>query len=553
MKLTGADIIVEVLLEQGVDTIFGYPGGTVLNTYDSLYKYSDKINHIMTAHEQGASHAADGYARATGKTGVVLATSGPGATNLVTGIATAYMDSVPMVALTGNVGTSLIGRDSFQEVYIAGITMPITKHNFVVRKVEDLADTIRQAFRIAQEGRKGPVLVDIPKDITAAECEFTPQPVAPLSAPPAPKQESLEQAAKMLNECERPVIMFGGGVVSSEASDILHELMEKADIPACHTLMGAGVVDYRSPLNVGMLGMHGYVIANKAVNEADVVFAVGTRFSDRVALNPNKFAHRAKIIQLDIDPSEINKNVHIDCSVVGDVKDVLQKLLPMINSTKRPEWINAIQGWKASDYRPKDVEGKLRPHQIMNIINQNVGDDAVFVTDVGQHQMWAAQFCKRTKARSFLTSGGLGTMGFGYGAALGAKVAVGDRTVVHITGDGSFHMNLHEGCTAVSYDLPVITVIMNNTVLGMVRQWQTSFYGKRYSSTSPERKTDFVKLAEGFGLAGYRAETPEEFEKAFKQALASGKPAWIDCRIDKDERVLPMIPAGGSFDDIITE
>lgn len=553
VKLTGADIVAEVLIEQGATTIFGYPGGSVLNIYDALYKRQDKIRHIMTAHEQGASHAADGYARATGKTGVVLATSGPGATNLVTGIATAYMDSVPMVALTGNVGTDLIGRDSFQEVYIAGITMPITKHNYVVHCVEDLADTLRDAFRIAQEGRKGPVLVDIPKDVTAALCEFTPQPPVKQPPFPVPEQQLLEEVAQVLNNSKKPVIMFGGGVISSEASPLLYELVQKAEIPACHTIMGTGVLSYDSPLNIGMLGMHGYVIANKAVNEADVVLAVGTRFSDRVALDPERFAKRAKIIQIDIDPSEINKNVHIDHSIVGDIKTVLEALLPLIQPAKHPQWVESIQQWKKQDYKPQDSKNMLRPHQIMNIITSLTEDDAVFVTDVGQHQMWAAQYCKRTKPRSFLTSGGLGTMGFGYGAALGAQLAVGNRRVIHITGDGSFHMNLNEACTAVSYNLPVITVIMNNSVLGMVRQWQTTFYNKRYSSTAPERITDFVKLAEGFGLIGFRAATPEEFQDAFQKALDSGKPTWIECIIDKDEKVLPMIPSGGSLEDTIIE
>ncbi|MEG2697308.1 MAG: biosynthetic-type acetolactate synthase large subunit [Ruthenibacterium sp.] len=552
MKLTGADIFAEVLVEQGVDTLFGYPGGAVLNLYDALYRYSDKIHHYMTAHEQGAAHAADGYARATGKTGVVLATSGPGATNLVTGIATAYMDSIPMVAITGNVSTNLIGRDSFQEVYIAGITMPITKHNFVVRHVEELADVLRAAFRIAQTGRKGPVLVDIPKDVTGDMAEFVPKAPDTPPAPPRPAQDEIAAAAQMIASAERPVIYFGGGVAASGAGEALRALMEKAEIPATYTMMAAGVLGYGEPLNLGLLGMHGSRTTNKAVDKADLVLAIGTRFSDRVALNTDKFASAAKILQIDIDPSEVNKNVLVDASLVGDVKEVLTALLPHIPAAKHAEWLVRIQSWQAQDYRPKDDPTCLRPHQIIGKICELAGPDAVYVTDVGQHQMWATQYIRHVKPHCFLTSGGLGTMGFGYGAALGAQLAVGrERPVIHLTGDGSFHMNLNEACTAVSYDLPVITVIFNNAVLGMVRQWQSTFYDKRYSSTDPHRKTDYVKLAAGFGLQGYHCETPAEFAAAMQAALKSKAPAWIECVIDKDEKVLPMIPAGGSIDDIM--
>ncbi|MEG2394502.1 MAG: biosynthetic-type acetolactate synthase large subunit [Ruthenibacterium sp.] len=552
MKLTGADIFAEVLVEQGVDTLFGYPGGAVLNLYDALYRYSDKIHHYMTAHEQGAAHAADGYARATGKTGVVLATSGPGATNLVTGIATAYMDSIPMVAITGNVSTNLIGRDSFQEVYIAGITMPITKHNFVVRHVEELADVLRAAFRIAQTGRKGPVLVDIPKDVTGDMAEFVPKAPDTPPAPPRPAQDEIAAAAQMIASAERPVIYYGGGVAASGAGEALRALMEKAEIPATYTMMAAGVLGYGEPLNLGLLGMHGSRTTNQAVDKADLVLAIGTRFSDRVALNTDKFASAAKILQIDIDPSEVNKNVLVDASLVGDVKEVLTALLPHIPAAKHAEWLVRIQSWQAQDYRPKDDPTCLRPHQIIGKICELAGPDAVYVTDVGQHQMWATQYIRHVKPHCFLTSGGLGTMGFGYGAALGAQLAVGrERPVIHLTGDGSFHMNLNEACTAVSYDLPVITVIFNNAVLGMVRQWQSTFYDKRYSSTDPHRKTDYVKLAAGFGLQGYHCETPAEFAAAMQAALKSKAPAWIECVIDKDEKVLPMIPAGGSIDDIM--
>lgn len=552
MKLNGSEILTEVLIEQGVDTVFGYPGGAVLNIYDALYKYSDKIKHILSAHEQGASHAADGYARATGKTGVCIATSGPGATNLVTGIATAYMDSVPMVVITGNVGSGLIGRDAFQEVYITGITMPITKHNFMVQNVDELADTIRDAFRIANTGRKGPVLIDITKDVTAAVTEFEPKEKVVIKDDTVINAEELKKVAEIINNAKKPVVMFGGGVVSSNASELALELVEKANIPSCHTLMAAGVIGYNNPLNLGLLGMHGGYVTNKAVDDADVLVAIGTRFSDRVALDTNDFAKKATIIQIDIDLSEINKNVAVDHYVIGDVKKVLENLLPLIVNKDRAEWLKVLEDYKAVDYKPVDDDSQILPHQLIGAICDMAGEDTVVVTDVGQHQMWAAQYVHHINPRGFLTSGGLGTMGYGYGAAIGAKAALGDaKKVVHITGDGSFHMNLNEACTAVSYNLPVITVIMNNKVLGMVRQWQRCFYGKRFSETDPHRKTNFVKLAEGFGAKGYYAETIAQFKDAFAEALKANGPVWIECAIDKDERVLPMIPAGKTVNDIM--
>ena len=554
MKLTGSQIFVEVLVEQGVDTLFGYPGGAVLNLYDELYKNSDRIRHVLTAHEQGASHAADGYARATGRTGVVLATSGPGATNLVTGIATAYMDSVPMVAFTGNVATTLLGKDSFQEAYIEGITMPITKHNYTVRRVEDLADTMRAAFRIAQSGRKGPVLVDIPKDITAASCEFTPKAPELIRTVTYYNEEDVKEAARLINESERPIVYFGGGVRSAAGCQPLRDLLEKTGMPATYTLMAAGVLSYGEPHNLGLLGMHGCYAANKAIDEADLVIAVGTRFSDRVALNPDSFAKRAKIIQIDIDPSELGKNVDVDLSLTGDASYILQAILPYVEKTEHKLWMEQIRGWQKNDYKPVDSDTELKPHQIIDEICSQAGPEAVYVTDVGQHQMWAAQYLHHTKSRGFLTSGGLGTMGFGYGAAIGAQMALGrDARVVMLTGDGSFHMNLNEICTAVSYRLPIITVIMNNRVLGNVRQWQTMFYGSRYSQTDPHRKTDYIKLADAFGAVGYRASNIAELREALRKAQQSDGPVLIDCQIDKDERVLPMIPAGGTIDDLVTD
>ncbi|MGI6030087.1 MAG: biosynthetic-type acetolactate synthase large subunit [Eubacteriales bacterium] len=553
MQLTGSQILVEVLVEESVDTIFGYPGGAVLNIYDELYRNQHRIRHITTAHEQGASHAADGYARATGKTGVVLATSGPGATNLVTGIATAYMDSVPMVAITGNVSTDLLGWDSFQEVYITGITMPITKHNFVVRRVEDLADTLREAFRIAASDRPGPVLVDIPKDITAAKCEFTPKTPVKVQKHWQLDAAQLQNAAQLLNEAKRPVIFFGGGVVSGGAADLVQQLMHKADIPACYTIMGTGALEGGDPLNLGLIGMHGFLTAGRAVKEADVVLALATRFSDRVATDKHHFAEDATIIHVDIDAAEINKNVLVDYSLVGDVGQVLEMLLPHIARTQRPQWRQRIETFRAEDYHPTDDDSCLKPHQIMGKISEITGEDAILVTDVGQHQMWAAQYSHRNRMRSFITSGGLGTMGYGYGASIGAQIGQPDRRVVHITGDGSFHMNLNELCTSVSYHLPIITVVMNNQVLGMVRQWQTVFYGQRYSCTDLQRKTDFAAVAEAFGARGFRCENLAQLDEALRQAVADGGPCVIDCHLDKDEKVLPMIPAGKTLDDVMVD
>ncbi|MBE6576729.1 MAG: biosynthetic-type acetolactate synthase large subunit [Ruminococcaceae bacterium] len=550
MILNGSEILVNVLLEQGVDTVFGYPGGAVLNIYDALYKYSDKIHHTMTAHEQGAAHAADGYARSTGKTGVVIATSGPGATNLVTGIATAYMDSVPLVAITGNVSTPLIGCDSFQEVYIAGITMPITKHNFVVRKVEDLADTVREAFRIAASGRPGPVLIDIPKDVTANKTTYVPMPAVEIPAKDKIVGD-IEEIADLINRSERPFIYFGGGVRISEASDELRALINTADIPAAYTLMAAGVLGYGEKNNLGLMGMHGCYSANCAANRADVMIAIGTRFSDRVALNTEKFGHNAKIVHIDIDPGEIGKNVTADYSIVGDVKRVLTELMKHIKPAKHDAWSAQISEWKKDDYVPTDSDTELKPHYVIGKACEIAGEDAIYVTDVGQHQMWAAQFIHHVHPKNFLTSGGLGTMGYGYGAALGAQTAHPDKPVIHFTSDGSFHMNMNEVCTAVSYKLPVITVILNNAVLGMVRQWQGVFYGRRFASSEPERVTDYVKVVEGFGGKGFHCETPAEFEAAMREAVKSCGPVWIECVIDREEKVLPMIPAGGTVHDTI--
>ena len=554
MVKNGSEILIDALVEQGVDTIFGYPGGAVLNIYDALYKNSDRIHHILTAHEQGAAHAADGYARSTGRVGVCLATSGPGATNLVTGIATAYMDSIPMVAITGNVGTSLIGRDSFQEVYIAGITMPITKHNFVVRHVEELADTVREAFRIAQSGRPGPVLIDIPKDVTGAECEFLPKGKVEVHETYDISEEQLKTVAEMLDKAERPFIYYGGGVELSDAGEALLALMRKAEVPSAHTMMAIGCVPDDDPLSLGMIGMHGTVSADWAVERSDLLLCIGARFSDRVATNTGHFAPGARIIHVDIDAAEINKNIDTTCSVVSDAKTFLEKVLPYVKENKHTAWLTQIAEWRQKlDYRAKDDESVIHPHQLLRTVTEETPEDTIIATDVGQHQLWSAQYNGRRHPRQFLTSGGLGTMGFGYGAAVGAQIAFPGRTVVHITGDGSFHMNLNEICTAVSYKLPIITIIMNNRVLGNVRQWQTMFYGGRYSQTDPHRKTDYVKLADAFGAVGYRATNIAELREALRRAQQSEGPVLIDCQIDKDERVLPMIPAGGTIDDLVTD
>ena len=554
MVKNGSEILIDALVEQGVDTIFGYPGGAVLNIYDALYKNSDRIPHSLTAHEQGAAHAADGYARSTGKVGVCLATSGPGATNLVTGIATAYMDSIPMVAITGNVGTSLIGRDSFQEVYIAGITMPITKHNFVVRHVEELADTVREAFRIAQSGRPGPVLIDIPKDVTAATTEFIPKSRVEVHETYDISEEQLKTVADMIDKAERPFIYYGGGVEISDAGSELLALMRKAEIPSAHTMMAIGCVPDDDELSLGMIGMHGTVSADWAVERSDLLICIGARFSDRVATNTGHFAPGARIIHVDIDAAEINKNIETTYSVVSDAKTFLQKILPYIKENRHAAWLAQINEWRAKlDYHAKDDDSVIHPHQLLRTVAEETPEDTIIATDVGQHQLWSAQYNGRRHPRQFLTSGGLGTMGFGYGAAIGAQIAFPGRTVVHITGDGSFHMNLNEICTAVSYRLPVITVIMNNRVLGNVRQWQTMFYGSRYSQTDPHRKTDYVKLADAFGAVGYRVSNIAELREALRKAQQSDGPVLIDCQIDKDERVLPMIPAGGTIDDLVVD
>lgn len=556
MILNGSDIISEVLIEEGIDTVFGYPGGAVLGIYDSLRKYSDRIRHIITAHEQGASHAADGYARATGKVGVVIATSGPGATNLVTGIATAYMDSIPLVAITGNVATTLIGRDSFQEVYIAGITMPITKHNFVVRDVRELANTLRSAFRIASEGRPGPVLVDVPKDVSLAECEFsakscdTPRE----SGSPSCDKSRLQAIAREIDCAKRPLICFGGGARISHADDAILDLSRKAGIPVCHTLMGTGVIRYDAPENIGLIGLHGSLAADKALEEADLIIAAGVRFSDRIVIRPGKFGGSdTRLIHIDIDKSELRKNVPVADGIVGDVQEVISSLTPMVKPAKHSDWYSLIDTFKSAD---KDIRRRgngFSPADIMEKIAETAGEEAIYTTDVGQHQMWAAKYLHHVKPERFLTSGGLGTMGFGYGAAIGAKIAFPARPVVHITGDGSFHMNMNEACTAVSYGLPVITVIINNSALGMVRQLQSVFCDGRYFSTELDRRTDYVRVCEGFGGKGFRCTNMSELSAAMSEALESRVPVWIECVIDRNERILPMIPPGKTADEAITE
>ncbi|MGN0703953.1 MAG: biosynthetic-type acetolactate synthase large subunit [Lentihominibacter sp.] len=551
MKVTGSQLVAEILLEHGVDTVFGYPGGTALNLYDTLYEYRDRIRHILTAHEQGAAHAADGYSRATGKTGVVFATSGPGATNLVTGIATAFMDSIPMIAITANVPDNLIGRDAFQEICITGVAMPITKHTFFVNDIDDLADALRNAFRIANSGRKGPVLIDITKDVTADTTDYKPEKPMALNPKPAFTDEEVQEVAAMINAAEKPILYFGGGVAAAGAAKEVNQLIETADMPATYTLMAAGIIGYENKRNLGLIGMHGSIAANKAVDRADLVVALGARFSDRVALNPKKFAKKANKIQIDIDTSEINKNVLVDIGITADVKEFLVKLLPLIKKKDHSEWVSQATEWKKKTGDVKCQEAELHPSEIVQAVCDLTDKETIYVTDVGQHQMWAAQYLKHEKTENFVTSGGLGTMGFGYGAAIGAQIGCPDKRVVHFTGDGSFHMNLNEACTAVSNELPIITVIMNNKVLGMVYQWQTSFYGKRYAATTPERKTNFPKLAEAFGAKGFSASTPKEFEEVFRKALEEKGPVWIDCAIAREERVLPMIPGGGTVEDMI--
>ena len=555
MKMTGAQLVMNVLLEHGVDTVFGYPGGTALFLYDELYKYSDRIKHVLVAHEQGGAHAADGYARATGKTGVAFSTSGPGVTNLVTGIATAYMDSIPTVFITANVGKHLIGRDAFQEICITGVTFPITKHNYFVNDKEDLADALRNAFRIANEGRKGPVLVDITKDVTEAIVDYEPAKPYPIRKTETENCEAkAEKFAKYINGAQRPVIQVGGGVIASESYREVMELAEKADIPMVTTLMGMGAIPSSDERYFGMIGMHGSYAANKCIAEADLILTLGSRFSDRVALKPDQFGKKAKILQVDIDKSEIGKNVAIADCIIGDCKDVLEALIPMTEKADHSQWIQQIRKW--NEERPmtvKEANGKMNPQEIIEHLCDNTDKETIFVTDVGQHQMWAAQYVKQTMPRNFLSSGGLGTMGFGYGAAIGAQMGNPDKRVIHLTGDGSFHMNLNEACTAVSNQLPIITVIFNNRVLGMVYQWQTAFYGERYSNTTPERKTDFVKLIEAFGGSGFRVNDMDELKEAYEKALRIQGPVWIDCNIAECDKVLPMIPNGKTIDDMLFE
>lgn len=544
MQMTGAQIVIECLKEQGVDTVFGYPGGAILNVYDELYKHRHEIKHVLTSHEQGASHAADGYARATGKAGVCLATSGPGATNLVTGIATAYMDSVPVVALTCNVGVSLLGKDSFQEIDIAGITTPITKHNFIVKDVEKLAETIRRAFRIAQKGRPGPVLVDIPKDITEKKTEFQPIVVEPEERYAENiTEEALEHAVKLIQKSHKPYLFVGGGAVISGASRELLEFVEKVQVPVSDSLMGKGAFDGNHKLYTGMLGMHGTKTSNYGVSECDLLIAVGVRFSDRVTGNAKKFAKNAKILQFDIDPAEINKNIVTDAHIVGDIKEILTRLNQRIDQQDHAEWIAQIMEYKEK-YPLKYVDdGLTGPYIIEEIYRQTKGD-AVMVTEVGQHQMWAAQYYKYRNPRTLITSGGLGTMGYGLGAAIGAQIANPDKQVVNIAGDGCFRMNMNEIATAVRQKLPLIQVVVNNHVLGMVRQWQTLFYQKHYSATVLDDSVDFVKVAEAMGAVGIRAASREEFQQAFAKALTSEMPVLIDCIIDSDDKVWPMVAPG---------
>ena len=553
MLLNGSEILVECLKEQGVDTIFGYPGGAVLNIYDALYKHSSEIRHILTSHEQGAAHAADGYARATGKVGVCLATSGPGATNLVTGIATAYMDSVPMVAITGNVGVSLLGKDSFQEIDIAGVTMPITKHNFIVKDVTQLADTMRRAFRIAKSGRPGPVLVDITKNVTATETEY--EPVAPEEVTRVSDsicECALKEAAELINAAKKPMIFVGGGAVISEAAEEVKELVAKLDAPICDSLMGKGAMDGTDAHYTGMLGMHGTKTSNLGVTECDLLIAIGVRFSDRVAGNAKKFAPKAKIVHIDIDPAEINKNVTVYTSVIGDVKEVLTRLNPMINQTEHKEWMAHITDMKEK-FPMRYDESKLTGPYIMETLYKVTNGDAVVTTEVGQHQMWAAQYYKYTTPRTFITSGGLGTMGYGLGACIGAKVACPDKTVVNIAGDGCFRMNMNEIATATRYNIPIIQMVFNNHVLGMVRQWQNLFYGQRYSYTTLNDCVDFVKLAEAMGAKAYRVTKKEEVEPALKEAIALNIPVVIDFQIESDDKVWPMIAPGGGNEEVFSE
>ena len=552
MQLTGAQIVIECLKEQGVDTVFGYPGGAILNVYDELYKHRGEIRHVLTSHEQGASHAADGYARSTGKVGVCFATSGPGATNLVTGIATAYMDSVPMVAITCNVNVPLLGKDSFQEIDIAGITTPITKHNFIVKDIEKLADTIRRAFKIAQKGRPGPVLVDIPKDVTAAKIEYVftkPEPIARVSD--TIREEDIETSLEMIAEAKKPYIFVGGGAVISGASEELAEFAKKVNAPVCDTLMGKGAFDGTKDVYTGMLGMHGTKTSNLGVSECDLLIAVGVRFSDRVLGNAKQFASNAKILQFDVDAAEINKNIQVDACVIGDLKEILKRVNEKLTQQKHEEWLSHIMELKEKYPLTYPAEGLSGPFLVEEVYRATKGD-AIIVTEVGQHQMWAAQFYKYTKPRTYLSSGGLGTMGYGLGAAIGAQIANMEKQVINIAGDGCFRMNMNEIATAVREQLPLIEIVVNNHVLGMVRQWQDLFYEKRYSATVLDDGVDFVKLAEAMGATGYRVTTREEFKKALELAIASKTPVLIDCIIDCDDKVWPMVAPGAAISSSFT-
>lgn len=552
MLLSGSDILVKTLIEQGADTVFGYPGGQILNVYDSLYKYQDEINHVLTAHEQGAAHAADGYARTTGKVGVVISTSGPGATNLVTGIATAYLDSIPMVAICGNVPTTQIGTDSFQEIDITGVTLPITKHNYFVSDVKELADTIREAFRLAKSGRPGPVLIDVPKDVQIAKCEYEVMPVVEKDEPYAAKDVRIEEAAAIINSAKRPFIYFGGGVITAEAQAEVLALAEKIDAPIGCSLMGLSAIPTDHPRFLGMQGMHGHFASSMSMHHADVILSLGVRFNDRVTGNRQKFAVGAKIVHVDVDGSELNKTVNSVCGLRGDVKLTLQKLLTLLNEGEKPDWMAKVNAFKAEEENYLDNRDGLTPRRAILTLNKHLSENTAVCTDVGQHQMWSAQNLNFKTPRRFASSGGLGTMGYGFGAAIGAAYGTGERSVL-ITGDGSFGMNLNELATAVRYNVPVVVVIMNNGVLGMVRQWQTLFYEKHYSNSVLERKTNFAAFAKAFGADGEAVTTPEELDEALSRGFKADGPYIIDCKIDKDEFVLPMLPPNGSMDDIITK
>jgi len=552
MLLSGADILVKTLIEQGCDTVFGYPGGQILNVYDSLYTHQDQIHHILTAHEQGAAHAADGYARTTGKVGVVISTSGPGATNLVTGIATAYLDSIPMVAICGNVSTTQIGTDSFQELDITGVTLPITKHNYFVGSVEQLADTIREAFVLAKSGRPGPVLVDVPKDVQIAKWEYEPQSPAEKTLPHAAKEIRIQEAAKQINAAKRPYIYFGGGIIAAHAQEEMLTLAETIDAPIGCSLMGLSGIPTDHPRFLGMQGMHGHYASSMAMHNADLIISLGVRFNDRVTGNRAKFATDARIVHIDVDGSELSKTVHAACGLRGDVKLTLQKLLPLLKADRKPQWMTQVEIFRAEEQNYLDNREGLTPRKAILTLNKYLGENTPVATDVGQHQMWSAQNLNFKKERRFVSSGGLGTMGFGLGAAIGAAYGTGERSVL-VTGDGSFGMCLNELATAVTYNVPVVILLMNNGVLGMVRQWQTLFFDKHYSNTILNRKTDFPALAKAFGADGEAVSTVEQLDAALAKAFSHNGPYLIDCRIDKDEFVLPMLPPGGSMDDIIVK